>query len=127
MQTRFLRPRWLTVVLILWAAVRLAAPSPASAGPLPPRAAGEWGGGAEAGALEGRVLRGVLAAHGLSDDEARALLARLTPAERAELAARVDELATGRGTGFLLVIVAILLVAVLLYLPMAGRMEGWWQ
>jgi hypothetical protein len=81
-------------------------------------------GGPAPAAVEG-ALRPALVAQGLTAAEADLVLARLTPAERAELAQRVGELAVG-GDGGLLVIALILVVAILLYLPMAGRMQGWW-
>ena len=52
--------------------------------------------------------------------------ARLTPAERTELAQRAAELGVGGDPSLILIIGIVLLVAILLYLPMAGRMQGWW-
>ena len=54
------------------------------------------------------------------------VLARLTPAERTELAQRAAELGVGGDPSLFLIIGIVLLVAILLYLPMAGRMQGWW-
>ena len=71
------------------------------------------------------ALRSALAAQGVAPADADVVIQRLTPAERAELAERAAELGTG-GDGFLLVIVLILVAAILLYLPLAGRMQGWW-
>jgi hypothetical protein len=102
LRTRTLRPRWLTVALVLWAAVWLSLPAPATGAPLPPTRAS--------------------AGDGASD-----VLARLTPAERAELAQRAGELGAGGDPSLLLIIGIVLLVAILLYLPMAGRMQGWWR
>jgi hypothetical protein len=68
--------------------------------------------------LEGTALREALIARGLTAADADLVLARLTPAERAELAERAGELAVGGD--------ATLLVIALLYLPLAGRMQGWW-
>jgi hypothetical protein len=76
-------------------------------------------------AVEGAALREALVAQGLTAADAELVLARLTPAERAELAQRAGELGVG-GDGGLWVIVLILVLAILLYLPMAGRMQGWW-
>jgi hypothetical protein len=120
-----LRPRWLSVTLILWAAAWLALPAPAGGAPLPPAPAAAPDGAAGPGG-SGATLQAALVAQGLSPADAERLLARLTPAERAELTARVDEAAVG-GDGTLLIIALILLISILLYLPLAGRMQGWWQ
>jgi hypothetical protein len=73
------------------------------------------------------TLREALVAQGLTPADAELVLARLTPAERTELAQRADELAVGGDPSLLLIIGIVLLVAILLYLPMAGRMQGWWR
>jgi hypothetical protein len=65
-------------------------------------------------------------AQGLTPADADLVLARLTPAERAELAQRVGEVGAGGDPSFVLIVVAILVAAILLYLPLAGRMHGWW-
>jgi len=123
LRTRVLRPRWLTVALVLWAAVWLSLPVPADGAPLPPaRAAAP----AE-GAGTDTALQEALVAQGLSPADAAVVLARLTPAERAELAARAGEVAVGGSPELLLIIGIVLLVSILLYLPLAGRMQGWWQ
>jgi hypothetical protein len=124
LRTRVLRPRWLTVALVLWAAAWLSLPAPADGAPLPPAKASTADGAA--GGVELAALRQALVAQGLTPADAELVLARLTPAERAELAQRVGELAVG-GDGTLLIIGLILLVAILLYLPLAGRMQGWWR
>jgi hypothetical protein len=67
----------------------------------------------------------MLVAQGLTPSDAAIVLERLTPAERAELALRIDELAAGGDAG-VWIIVVLIVVAILLYLPMAGRMQGWW-
>lgn len=122
LRTRMLRPRWLTTVLILWTAAWLSLPGPAAGAPLPPARSPA----AEAPAApEAAAIRHALLSQGLTPADADLLLARLTPAERAELARRADELGVGGDSG-LLIIVLILVVAILLYLPMAGRMQGWW-
>jgi hypothetical protein len=76
-------------------------------------------------APEAAGLRQLLLAQGLTPEDADLVLARLTPAERAELAERAAELRVGGDSG-VLIIILILVVAILLYLPMAGRMQGWW-
>ena len=125
LRTRTLCPRWLTVALALWGAAWLALPAPAEGAPLPPtRAAAS---AAPAGApVELAALQDMLVAQGLTPSDAALVLERLTPAERAELALRAEELATG-GDGTILIIVLLIVVAILLYLPMAGRMQGWWR
>jgi hypothetical protein len=125
LQTRVLRPWPLTVALVLWTAAWLSLPAPVEGAPLPPARASAADRGAES-AVEGATLRQVLVAHGVAPADAEVVLARLTPAERAELAERAGELAVG-GDGTLLIIGLLVLVAILLYLPMAGRMQGWWR
>jgi hypothetical protein len=125
LRTRLLRPRWLAVVLVLWASVWLALPAPGEGAPLPP-ARGSTAAAPPASAGEVALLRQALVAQGLTPADAEIVLARLTPAERAEFARRAGELAVG-GDGSLLIIGLILLVAILLYLPLAGRIQGWWH
>jgi hypothetical protein len=125
LRTRVLRPRWLTVALVLWAAAWLSLPTLAEGAPLPPARA-STGDATERSAVEVAALRQALVAQGLTPGDAELVLARLTPVERAELAQRVGELAVG-GDGTLLIIGLVLLLAILLYLPMAGRMQGWWR
>ena len=126
LRTRVLCPRWLTIGLILWAAAWLALPAPAEGAPLPPARA-STADGADGNAVEGAALREALVAQGLTPTDAEIVLTRLTPAERAELAQRVGELGAGGEASLLLIVGIILLVAILLYLPMAGRMQGWWR
>jgi hypothetical protein len=125
LQTRVLRPRPLTVALVLWTVVWLSLPAPSEGAPLPPTRTSAADGPAE-NAAEVATLRQALVAHGLAPADAEVVLARLSPAERAELAQRAGELAVG-GDGTLLIIGLIVLIAILLYLPMAGRMQGWWR
>jgi hypothetical protein len=76
-------------------------------------------------APEVAALRHALLSQGLTPADTDLLLARLTPEERAELARRAGEVGVGGDSG-LLIIILILVAAILLYLPMAGRMQGWW-
>jgi hypothetical protein len=115
----------LTVVLVLWVAAWLALPAPAEGAPLPPARA-STADGTTRSAVEVAALRQALVGQGLTPADAELVLARLTPAERVELAQRAGELAVG-GDGTLLIIGLILLIAILLYLPRAGRMQGWWR
>jgi hypothetical protein len=124
LRTRLLRPRWLTVALVVWAAVWLTLPAPADGAPLPPVPSSPGSG--DGAAVESGILREALAAQGLSAADVEVVLARLTPAERTELAQRAAELGVGGDPSLILIIGIVLLVAILLYLPMAGRMQGWW-
>ena len=125
LRTRLLRPRWLTAALILWGSAWLALPAPVEGAPLPP--ARETGARAATPVVDGPALRDALVAQGgLTPVDADLVLARLTPAERAELAQRVGEAGAGGDPSLVLIVVAILVAAILLYLPLAGRMQGWW-
>jgi hypothetical protein len=129
LRTRVLRPRWLAVTLILWASAWLALPAPADGAPLPPArdaAADVASGAAAPAAIDGPALRDALVAQGLTPADADLVLARLTPAERAELGRRAAELGVGGDASLVLIVVLILVAAILLYLPLAGRMQGWW-
>ena len=65
LRTRLLRPRWLTVALVLWAAVWLTLPAPADGAPLPPVSSSP-GSPVDGAAVEAGILREALAAQGLS-------------------------------------------------------------
>lgn len=125
LRTRILRPRWLTVALAVWAAAWCALPAPADGAPLPPtRAPAAEGAPAD---VEIQALRAVLVGQGLTAADADLVMARLTPAERTELAQRASEAAVGGDPSLLLIIGIMLIIAILLYIPLAGRMQGWWQ
>ena len=126
LRTCVLRPRWLTIALVLWTAAWLTLPAPAEGAPLPPARASTADGVAGPAAEMG-LLRDALVAQGLSPADAEIVLARLTPGERAELAQRAGELGVGGNPPLFLIVGIVLLVAILLYLPMAGRMQGWWR
>jgi hypothetical protein len=125
LRTRILCPRWLTVAVILWATAWLILPAPAEGAPLPPVRSPTVDTSVDE-PVELAALQRMLVAHGLTPSDAALVLERLTPAERAELALRVEELAAG-GNGGLWIVVLLIVAAILLYLPMAGRMQGWWQ
>jgi hypothetical protein len=104
--------------VLVWALLVGLVPHAAEGAPLPPAGGA---GGADAGALESRVLAARLGALGLSESEAAARLERLTPAERRELAARVDELDAGGSAAAVLSIAILLGLLVVLVLELLGR------
>jgi hypothetical protein len=106
--------------VLLWALVLGLVPHAAEGAPLPP-AGGAGAGGDGAGALESRVLAARLAALGLSESEIATRLERLTPDERRELAARVDELDAGGRAAAVLSIAILLGLLVVLVLELLGR------
>src|SRR5262249_32961118 len=94
LRTCILRPRWLTIAVILWSAAWVSLPVPSEGAPLPPARAFASGEAPETH-VEVAALQDALVAQGLSPADAERLVARLTPAERAELAERAQELAVG--------------------------------
>jgi hypothetical protein len=121
---RLLRPRWLVWLVVVWGVVISAAPRSAAGAPLPPtRADGTVGGLEEARALlEHPRVEAAFRDLGLSASDATELWERLTPAERAELAARVDELRTGGDPLAAGVAIAIIVaMALILILELLGR------
>jgi hypothetical protein len=121
---RLLEPRWLVWLVVVWGVVISAAPHPAEGAPLPPaRAEGTVGRPEEdRGALAHRRVQTVLRELGVSESDATQLWERLTPAERAELAARVDELHAGGDPVAAGVAIAIIVaMAVILVLELLGR------
>ena len=121
---RLLRPRWLAWLAILWAVATVATPRLGEALPLPPaRAVDRVDDAAPARTpLEHRLVQARLAALGVSAADAAALWARLTPAERTELAARADELDAGGDPVAAGVAIAIIVaMLVILALELIGR------
>jgi len=121
---RLLARRWLVYLIVGWGVALAAAPRAGEAAPLPPRPA-DGGALLDAEAtrllLEHKLLRAHLVALGVSSAEAALALERLTPAERAEMAARVHELDAG-GTGVDILALAIILgLLVILVLELIGR------
>jgi hypothetical protein len=118
---RLLRPRWLVWLVVVWGVAMATLPRLGEALPLPPaRVAGD----AEAARppLEHRLVQARLAALGLSAADAAELWERLTPPERIELAARVDELGTGGDPVAAGVAIAIIVaMVVILALELIGR------
>jgi hypothetical protein len=127
LRTRILRPRWLTVALVLWGVAWLALPVPGEGAPLPPSRASDVDRVAVPATVDLTTVRAALVGQGLTPADADLVLARLTPAERQELAQRAGEVAVGGDPSLILIAAIILIVAILLYLPMAGRMQGWWR
>lgn len=123
-RTRVLRPRWLVWLVIAWCVATTSAPHLSEAAPLPPgRGAGAFGDlEVTRTFLERRLVRTQLAALGVSETEATEVWQRLTPAERAELAARADELRAGGDPVAAGVAIAIIVAMfVILALELIGR------
>jgi hypothetical protein len=121
---RLLRRRWLVWLLVAWGVAIASAPHPGEAAPLAPARAVGAAGSLEVVRmeLEHRVVEARLAALGVSGEEAAEVWERLSPAEREELAARVDELRTG-GDVFIAIVAIGIVVAmfVILALELIGR------
>jgi hypothetical protein len=122
---RLLRRRWLVSLVVAWGVALMALPRPGEATPLAPaRDAGASGSlDVVRTELERRLVQARLAALGVSGEEAAEIWARLSPAERAEMAARADELRAG-GVNLLVAVVAIGIVVamfVILALELIGR------
>jgi hypothetical protein len=121
---RLLRQRWLVWLVVAWGVAIAAVPRLGEGAPLPPaRADGAFGDLALARtALERRRVQAELQALGVSESEAAELWGRLTPAERAELAARLDELRAGGNPLAAGVAIAIIVaMALILALELIGR------
>ena len=121
---RMFRPRWLVWLVLAWSVAIAAVPRLGDAAPLPPeRAAGAAGDADAARALaERRLVQARLATLGVSEAEAAALWGRLTPAERAEVAERVNELQAGGDPVAAGVAIAIIVAMfVILALELIGR------
>jgi len=120
---RLLRSRWLVWPAVLWGVATIAAPRLGETAPLPPvRAAAPVVASAVAAPLAHPIVQARLAALGVSPDDAAALWARLTPAERTELAARADELHAGGDPLAAGVAIAIIVaMVVILALELIGR------
>jgi hypothetical protein len=124
LHVRLRRVRWLVWVLVAWSVGLGAVPRLGDAAPLPPaRAPGATGDLDTVRALlEERVVRDRLRAMGVSEADLDALWERLTPGERAEMAARADELrAGGDPAAAVLAISIIVAMLVILVLELMGR------
>ena len=120
---RLLRPRWLVWPVVLWGILLVATPRLGEGAPLPPARAAEGPRGHAADdLLEDDRVRARLAELGVSRSEAAEVWARLTPAERAELSARLDELRSGGNPVAAGVAIAIIVaMVVILTLELLGR------
>jgi hypothetical protein len=120
---RLLGSRWLVWPVVLWGVTTIATPRLGEAVPLPPaREAPDTAGATAESLLAHSLVRTRLAALGVSEDDAAALLARLTPAERSELSARADELRAGGNPVAAGVAIAIIVaMVVILALELIGR------
>ena len=123
-RARLLRPRWLVWLVIGWSVAMASAPRLSEAASLPPaRAAGAVGDlEVVRTLLERRLVQAQLAALGVSEAEVTELWQRLTPAERTELATRVEELRAGGDPVAAGVAIAIIVaMLVVLVLELMGR------
>ncbi len=121
---RLLRPRWLVWLVIAWGVTMSAAPRLGEGAPLPPASAADAPGDLDLARalLEHRRVGAELKALGVSESDAAELWGRLTPTERAEMAARVDELRAGGNPLAAGVAIAIILaMVVILALELIGR------
>lgn len=123
LRDRLLRPRWLVHLIVAWGVAIAAVPHIAESAPVPPsrEAAGPGDLGVLRAALESRIVRDRLASLGVSPADAETVLERLSPAERTELASRVDELGAGAGGVEFLALAIILALVVILVLELLGR------
>jgi hypothetical protein len=120
---RGMRVRWLVWLVAAWSVAIAAVPPPSEALPLPPASAAGQPGDVEAvrALLAHRLVRAQLAAAGLSDADVDRVWARLTPEERAELAARLGEVGAGGQVAAVLAVAIIVAMAVILVLELIGR------
>ena len=120
---RLLSYRWLVYLIVAWGVGIAVVPRLGEAAPLPPTRDGSAAVDLEVvrTLLEQRLIRERLGELGVSPAEAEAALARLSPEERREMAARVDELDAG-GNGVAILAIAIIVgMIVILILELLGR------
>lgn len=115
--------RWLVWLVVLWGIGTAALPRLAEGAPLPPARAEGAGGDLERvrALLEQRLVREHLRALGVSEAEAAEVWRRLTPEERAEMAARLDELGAGGNAAAVLAVAIIVGLLVIFVLELLGR------
>ncbi|HEY7139765.1 MAG TPA: PA2779 family protein [Methylomirabilota bacterium] len=119
-----LRPRWLVWLVVAWGLAVASAPRLVEAAPLPPARGGGGSGDLDVARtlLERTLVQARLAELGVSESEAAELWARLTPAERTELAERAQELRAGGDPIAAVVAIAIIVaMVVILTLELLGR------
>ena len=123
LRDRLLCRRWLVHLIVAWGFTIAALPHVADAAPFPPTRDGASEASLDAvrAVLEQKIIRGRLAALGVSPAEAEAALQRLSPEERTELAARAQELAAGGNAVALLAVAIILGLLVIFALELMGR------
>jgi hypothetical protein len=123
LRERLLHPRWLVYLVVVWGVGLAVLPHPVAAAPLPPSPTADGGGDLDAVRvlLEARLIRDRLAALGVSPADAATALERLTPAERSELAARIQELGAGGDAASFLAFAIIVALVVILILELLGR------
>lgn len=124
LRDRVLGARWLVYLCVTWSVAFTALPRLAAGAPIPPARADGAAGDLEAvrAALEQKVVRDRLAELGVSAAEAEAVLDRLSPAERSEVAARAQELDAGGSAGPAILAIAIIVgILVILVLELMGR------
>jgi hypothetical protein len=119
---RGLRRPWIVHVVVAWGVVLGATPH-TTAAPLPPSPAGTEVGDLEVARLrlEARLVGARLVALGVSPADAAVALARLTPAERSELAGRLHEIEAGGDAASFLALAIIVALVVILVLELLGR------
>ncbi len=124
LRDRMLHPRWLVWLIVAWGVVLGTPPRLVEAAPLAPARGAGASGSLELARieLERRLVQSRLAAMGVSGADAVEVWARLSPAERAELVARADELRAGGDVLAAVVAIAIVVAMfVILVLELIGR------
>ena len=124
LRDRLLGWRWLSAAVVAWGVGWAALPNLAEAAPLPPVSVAGSPADLETSrvGLERTIVRDRLAALGVSPAEAEAVLDRLSPEERAEMAARASELEAGGNPAAAVIAVAIIVsLVVVLVLELLGR------
>jgi hypothetical protein len=116
MTGRLLRRPRLVLPMLVWSVVLALVPRGGEPAPLPPAAEA-----ADPADLEARLVVAHLVALGVSPEDARTSLARLTDDERRALAQRLDEVGAGGSVAAVLAIGIVVGLAVVLVLELIGR------